>query len=51
MKSKKSGGYSPKYGEGSPSFGGPLMKVWKMVKKRLPFFARKVNATRPMEVS
>jgi hypothetical protein len=24
MKSKKSGGYSPKYGEGFPSFGGPL---------------------------
>jgi hypothetical protein len=21
-----------------PSFGGPLMKVWKMVKNRLPFF-------------
>src|ERR1035438_9854003 len=38
MKSKKSGGYSPKYGEGLPSFGGPLMKVWKMVKNRLAFF-------------
>ena len=38
MKSKKSGGYSPKYGEGLPSFGGPLMKVWKMVKKTLAFF-------------
>ena|SRR5450756_293858 len=38
MKSKKSGGYSPKYGEGWPSFGGPLMKVWKMVKNRLAFF-------------
>ena len=24
-------------GRGSPSFAGPLMKVWKMVKKRLPF--------------
>jgi hypothetical protein len=24
MKSKKSGGYSPKYGERFPSFGGPL---------------------------
>ena len=35
MKSKKSGGYSPKYGDGCPSFGGPLMKVWKMVKKML----------------
>jgi hypothetical protein len=23
MKSKKTGGYSPKYGEGLPSFGGP----------------------------
>jgi hypothetical protein len=34
MKSKKSGGYSPKYG--APP--GPLMKVWKMVKKMLPFF-------------
>ena len=21
-----------------PSFGGPLMKVWKIVKNRLPFF-------------
>lgn len=30
MKSKKSGGYSPKYGDGTPSFGGPLMNVWKM---------------------
>ena len=39
MKSKKSGGYSPKYGLGFPSLGGPLMKVWKMVKKRLPFFS------------
>src|SRR2546430_6201308 len=38
MKSKKSGGYSPKYGDGLPSFGGPLMKVWKMVKNRLAFF-------------
>src|SRR6202011_3270334 len=38
MKSKKSGGYSPKYGEGLPSLGGPLMKVWKIVKKMLPFF-------------
>src|SRR6266704_3004470 len=38
MKSKKSGGYSPKYGLGCPSFGGPLMKVWKIVKNRLPFF-------------
>jgi hypothetical protein len=38
MKSKKSGGYSPKYGDGSPFRGGPLMKVWKIVKKRLPFF-------------
>ena len=34
MRSKKSLGYSPKYGV-SP---GPLMKVWKMVKKILPFF-------------
>ncbi len=34
MKSKKSAGYSPKYG--APP--GPLMKVWKMVKKMLPFF-------------
>src|SRR3989344_7547383 len=33
MKSKKSGGYSPKYGVPF----GPLMKVWKMVKKMLPF--------------
>src|ERR1022692_1150361 len=38
MKSKKSAGYSPKYGEGWPSFGGPLIKVWKIVKKMLPFF-------------
>src|ERR1019366_1676784 len=38
MKSKKSGGYSPKYGEGLPSFGGPLIKVWNMVKNRLAFF-------------
>src|SRR6202011_2052359 len=38
MKSKKSGGYSPKYGEGLPSFGGPLIKVWKIVKNRLAFF-------------
>src|SRR2546425_6769989 len=38
MKSKKSGGYSPKYGDGLPSFGGPLINVWKMVKNRLPFF-------------
>jgi hypothetical protein len=30
------GGYSPKYG--APALGGPLMKVWKMVKKMLPFF-------------
>ena len=27
MESKKSGGYSPKYGDGLPSFGGPLMNV------------------------
>ena len=32
MQSKKSGGYSPKQGD-----GGPDMKVWKMLKKRLPF--------------
>src|SRR5690606_23739166 len=38
MKSKKSGGYSPKYGDGWPSLGGPLIKVWKMVKNKLPFF-------------
>src|SRR5205809_4088344 len=38
MKSKKSGGYSPKYGEGLPSLGGPLMNVWKIVKNRLAFF-------------
>lgn len=38
MKSKKSGGYSPKYGDGWQSLGGPLMKVWKIVKKMLPFF-------------
>jgi hypothetical protein len=25
-------------GRGFPSFGGPLIKVWKMVKNRLPFF-------------
>jgi hypothetical protein len=37
-KSKKSGGYSPKYGDGFPSRSGPLRKVWKMVKNRLPFF-------------
>src|SRR5688572_8805459 len=36
MKSKKSGGYSPKYGDGLPSFGGPDMNVWKIVKKMLP---------------
>lgn len=32
------GGYSPKYGDGFPSTGGPLMKVWKIVKKMFPFF-------------
>jgi len=37
MKSKKSGGYSPKEGVGSPPASVPLMNVWKMVKKRLPF--------------
>src|SRR5438477_10345640 len=37
MKSKKSGGYSPKYGLGSPALGGPLMKVWRMVKNTLAF--------------
>ena len=34
MKSKKSAGYSPKYGVPF----GPLMNVWKIVKKMLPFF-------------
>ena len=42
MKSKKSGSYSPKYGLGcifpsAPSFGGPDMNVWKIVKKTCPF--------------
>src|SRR5450759_2580761 len=36
MKSKKSVGYSPKYGSGLPSLSLPLIKVWKMVKKMLP---------------
>jgi hypothetical protein len=35
MKSKKSAGYWPNQGEGLPSTVGPLMKVWKMVRKTL----------------
>src|SRR5208337_1047156 len=37
MKSKKSGGYSPKYGAGFPSESLPVMNVWKIVKKTLAF--------------
>ena len=37
MKSKKSGGYCPKYGAGCPSGPVPDMNVWKIVKKMLAF--------------
>src|SRR5574343_1369709 len=37
IRSKKSAGYSPKYGDGCPSLSGPDINVWKIVKKILPF--------------
>jgi hypothetical protein len=37
IRSKKSSGYSPKYGASLPSSSLPLMNVWNIVKKTLAF--------------